>query len=232
MAKLDDIHSIALKKLQKRFSLTPVNLKHPLPERSLRVLGLIKIDGKVFSSDEFLRVLAMNITIAFVRGVRTIFIGPRTELNLPVFSTEVILSGNKRTFFLDVQRRGGYDRHDDSELYNRLVAIKENYPELLTEPMKQGREIDKTFSKAACYVKISRDQDEQALKLFHEYLDVFLGMVQQTQPLIGEALETARRDYDVYTNTVVDHDPAAKVYRILFGKKGGVERVKELFFAS
>ncbi|MCK5256877.1 MAG: hypothetical protein KAQ81_12680 [Deltaproteobacteria bacterium] len=50
--------------------------------------------------------------------------------------------------------------------------------------------------------------------------------------MIGEALETARRDYEAYTNTVVDHDPAAKVYRILFGKKGGIERVKELFFAS
>jgi hypothetical protein len=57
-------------------------------------------------------------------------------------------------------------------------------------------------------------------------------MVQQTQPLTGDALETAHRDYDVYTNTVIDHDPAAKVYKILFGKKGGVERVKELFFPS
>ncbi len=230
MPQLDDIHLIAHEKLQKRFSLTPVTLKHPLPERSLRALGLIKIDGEVFNSKEFLRVLLMNINVAFVRGVRTIFLGPKTDLDLPVFSTEVILSGNTRDFFLDVQRRGGYDHHDDTDLYNKLVGIKEKYPELFAHPLKQGREIDKTFSKAACYVKISRDQDEQALKLFHEYLDVFLGMVEQAQPLEGDTLEQARRDYDIYTNTVVDHDPAAKVYRILFGKKGGVERVKELFF--
>ena len=232
MERLDDIHIIAQEKLQKRFSLTSENLKHPLPERSLRALGLVRIDGKVFNSNEFLRVLILNVNVAFLREVRTIFLGPRTELDLPVFSTEVILMGKKRMFFLDVQRRGGYDRHDDSELYNRLIAIKENYPELLVEPLSAGREIEKTFSKAACYVKISRDQDEQALKLFHEYLDTFLGMVKQTQPLTGNVLETARRDYDVYTNTVIDHDPAAKIYKILFGKKGGVERVKELFFAS
>ena len=231
MAKLDDIHLIVQEKLQKRFTLTPENLKHPLPERSWRVLGLVKIDGKVFNSDEFLRVLILNVNVAFLREVRTIFLGPRTELDLPVFSTEVILMGKKRMFFLDVQRRGGYDRHDDSELYNRLVAIKENYHELLAEPLSAGREIEKTFSKAACYVKISRDQDEQALKLFHEYLDAFLEMVHQAQPLTGDALETARRDYDMYTNTVIDHDPAAKIYKILFGKKGGIERVKELFFA-
>ena len=230
MARLEDIHSITLEKLQKQFSLNAVNLKHPMPERPLRTLGVVKIDGRVFSSDEFLRVLIMNINLAFVRGVRTIFLGPRTELNLPVFSTEVILSGNKRTFFLDVQRRGGYGHHDDTELYNRLIAIKDNYPTLCAETVTQKSEIQKTFSKAVCYVKITEDQDEQALNLFHEYLDVFIEMVHQAQPLTGDALELARRDYDAYTNTVIDHDPAAKVYKMLYGKKGGVERVMELFF--
>ena len=231
MTRLDDIHLIAHEKLQKQFTLTPVRLKHPLPERSMRALGLVKIDGKVFSSDKFLRVLLMNINVAFFREVRTIFLGPKVELNLPIFSSETILMGNKRMFFLDVQRRGGYDRHDDTALYSRLVAIKEKYPDLLAKPQKMGREIDKTFSQAACYVETSRDQDEQALTLFHEYLDVFLEMVQHTQSLTGDLLEQAHRDYDTFTNTVVDHDPAAKIYRILFGKKGGVERVLELFFA-
>ena len=160
MTRLDDIHLIAHEKLQKQFTLTPVRLKHPRPERSMRALGLVKIDGKVFSSDKFLRVLLMNINVAFFREVRTIFLGPKVELNLPVFSSETILMGNKRMFFLDVQRRGGYDRHDDTALYSRLVAIKEKYPDLLAKPQKMGREIDKTFSQAACYVETSRDQDE------------------------------------------------------------------------
>ncbi len=60
MKRLDDIHLIAFEKLQKQFSLNPVTLKHPLPERSLRALGLVRIDGKVLSSDKFLRVLIMN----------------------------------------------------------------------------------------------------------------------------------------------------------------------------
>ena len=232
MKRLDDIHLIAFEKLQKQFSLNPVTLKHPLPERSLRALGLVKIDGKVLSSDKFLRVLILKVAVAFFREVRTIFLGPKTELDLPIFSSETILMGKNRMIFLDVQRRGGYGHHDDTELYDRLVAIKEKYPDLLARPMKMGREIDKTFSRASCYVKISRDQDEQALELFHEYLDVYLSRVQQTRPLTGEVLEQARRDYETYTNTVIDHDPAAKIYRILFGKEGGVERVKELFFAS
>ena len=231
MAQLDDLHTIAREKLQGRFSLDPVNLKHPLPEKPLRALGLMNIDGNVFSSKEFMRVLILNITMGFVRGVRTIFLGPRIELGLPIFSAEIILQ-KKRMFFLDIQRRGGYDKHDDTELYNRLVGIKEKYPELFTEPLQQSGEILKTFSKAACYSSISKDLDDQALKLFHEYLDVYLELIQKTQPLTGEALTQAQQDYDAYTNTLVDHDPAAKIYRILFGKKGGEESVLDLFFAK
>jgi len=232
MARLKDIHSVTLEKLQKQFSLNAVELKYPMPERPLRTLGVVKIDGRVFISDEFLRVLIMNITLAFVRGVRTIFLGPRVELDLPVFSSETILMGKKRLFFLDIQRRGGYGHHEDTELYNRLIAIKEKYHALFTETVTQKSEIQKTFSKAVCYVKITEDQDEQALNLFHEYLDVFLEIVQQAQPLTGDPLELARRDYNAYTNTVIDHDPAAKVYKMLFGKKGGMERILELFFPS
>ena len=232
MAGLEDIHLIAHEKLQKQFSLNPVNLKHPLPERSLRALGLVKIDGKVLSSEQFLRVLILTVNVAFLREVRTVFLGPRIELDLPVFSSETILMGEKRMFFLDVQRRGGYGRHDDSALYDRLVAIRERYPTLFAKPLKMGREIDKTFSKAFCYVSISRDQDKQALDLFHAYLDVYLEMVQQTKPLTGDRLAMAKQDHETYARTVIDHDPAAKVYRVLFGKRGGVERVKELFFAA
>ena len=133
--------------------------------------------------------------------------------------------------FLDIQRRGGYGRHDDSQLYDRLMAVKDRYGPLFTEPLKQTGDIEQTFSKAACYMKITKDQDEQALNLCHDYLDIYLELLQQTQPLFGKALDQARRDYDTYTNTVIDHDPAAKVYKILFGKKGGVGRVRELFFA-
>lgn len=231
MAGLEDIHLIANEKLQKQFALTPVGLKHPLPERAWRALGLVKIEGKVLNSDRFLRVLILKVNVAFLREVRTIFLGPRIELDLPVFSSETIIMGEKRMFFLDVQRRGGYGRHDDSALYDRLVAIRGKHPDILTSPLKMGREIDKTFSKAYCYVSIAKEQDAQALELFHAYLDVYLEMVKKTQPLTGDRLVQAKQDHETYARTVLDHDPAAKVYRVLFGKQGGTERVKELFFA-
>ena len=48
MADLMDIHSRAQAEMRKRYELKPVSLKHPFPERPLRALGLMKIDGEVF----------------------------------------------------------------------------------------------------------------------------------------------------------------------------------------
>ena len=55
MSRLMNIHAIVQDELRRHFDLRPVQLKHPLPERPLRALGLMHIDGEVFSSDKLLR---------------------------------------------------------------------------------------------------------------------------------------------------------------------------------
>ena len=98
-ARLEDINDIAYEKVKNSFSLQPVRLKYPLPERSTRALGLIKIDGSAFSSQELLRVLLLNINVAYLRGVRTIFFGPRIELGLPFFFNRSNPCREKTDFF-------------------------------------------------------------------------------------------------------------------------------------
>ena len=116
MAQLEDILDNAYEKLSSRFSFSDVTLKHPLPERPLRMFGLLKIDGRVLSSNKLSRVLLLSSSI-FSRGSRSIFLSPRENMDLPIFSTEVILLGKMRGFLVDIQRRGGYERHDDTEFY-------------------------------------------------------------------------------------------------------------------
>ena len=53
MESLKEIHNIALPELKKKFTLDPVSLKYPFPERPLRTLGLVRINGDVFSSEKF-----------------------------------------------------------------------------------------------------------------------------------------------------------------------------------
>jgi len=230
METLKEIHRIALAELNKRFSLNTVPLKYPFPERSPRTLGLVKSDGDVLSSEKFSRVVLMRINLPVYLSVRSIFLRPRMELDLPVFSCETVITGKKRMFLVDIHRTGESTGHDDSALFDKLIKIRGRYPDLLKNKKTQQGEIQSVFSKAVCQVKIREDLDEQAINIFREYLGVFSEMVEKSTPLSGEALDKAKHAFEGYLKTVVDHDPGVKGYKMLFGKEGGVTRALDIFF--
>jgi hypothetical protein len=230
MASLRDIHPIAQAELKSTFPLTPVSLKYPFPERPLRTLGLVKVDGDVFSSEKFSRAVFFRLNLPVYMGVRSIFLRPRMEYDLPVFSCETVITGKKRLFILDIHRTGESRGHDDSALFDRLMKIRDGYPDLLKEKTTTGGEIETVFSKAICQVKITAELDDQALSLFRDYLGVFTDLVEKATPLSGAALEQAKQAFEDYLKTVVDHDPGFKGYKMLFGKEGGVDRALNIFF--
>lgn len=230
MASLRDIHPIAQAELQSKFPLTPVSLKYPFPERPLRTLGLVKVEGEVFSSEQFSRAVFFRLNLPVYMGVRSIFLRPRMEYDLPVFSCETVITGKKRMFILDIHRTGESSGHDDSALFERLIKIRDGYPDLLKEKTTTGGEIETVFSKAICQVKITAELDDQAISLFRDYLEVFTDLVEKATPLSGAALEQAKQAFEGYLETVVDHDPGFKGYKMLFGKEGGVDRALNIFF--
>jgi hypothetical protein len=152
------------------------------------------------------------------------------EYDLPVFSCETVITGTKRMFILDIHRTGKSRGHDDSALFDRLIKIREGYPDLLKEKTTTGGEIETVFSKAICQVKIGAELDDQAISLFRDYLGVFTDLVEKATPLSGTALEEAQQAFEGYLETVVDHDPGFKGYKMLFGKEGGVDRALNIFF--
>lgn len=230
MTSLRDIHPIALAELKKRHTLKPVALKHPFPERPIRTLGLVKVDGEVFSSEKLTRVVMFRLNLPAYMAVRSFFIRPRMELDLPVFSCETVILGKKRMFIVDIHRTGESTGHDDSALFDRLVKIRDGYPDLLKEKTTTGGEIQSVFSRAICQVKIMENLDSQALSLFREYLGVFMELVEKATPLTGEALERAKQAFEAYLKTVIDHDPGFKGYKMLFGKENGTSRALNIFF--
>ena len=230
MESLSEIHPIAMSLLKKRFSLSSVSLKYPLPERPIRTLGLVKIDGEVFSSEKFSRVVLMRVKLPFYMDASSTFLLPRMELGLPVFDAEVLIMGKKRIFMVDIQGRGESTRHEDSAIFDRFIKIRERYPSLLEKKVKQLGKIQSVFSEAACQVKITKDRDVQALSLFREYFESFLEMVDKTTPLSGDALDQARQSSEGYLKTVLYHDPGVKAYKMIFGKEDGVKRALDIFF--
>jgi hypothetical protein len=230
MGSLKDIHSVAMAELKKRFSLNNVALKHPFPERPARLLGLVKIEGDVFSSEKFYRVVMMKSNM-LVRTVYSIFVRPRMEFDLPVLSCETVIGGKKTMFLVDVHRAGGGERPGDAEFFDRLIKIRDKYPALLKGATTLKGKIQSVFSRAHCLVNITENEDDDALNLFREYFTVYLEMVERASSLTGDALVQARQAYEEYLKTIVEHDPGVRMYKLLFGKKGGETRALDIFFA-
>lgn len=232
MGSLRDINEFVMDKLKGRVVLNPVSLKFPFPERPLRILGLVKIEGEVYSSEKFTRILLMRATIPWLRDVYSIYFNPKVDFDLPIFTSDIVIKGRGRLFILDIHRRKGGERPDDTALYERLIEIRGKYPSLLKNKTSLRGPIQNIFSKAACLVNITEDQDSDALQLFRGYLAVFLEVVEGALPLTGEALAKAHENFERYLKTIVEYDPGVKVYTKLFGKEGGVTRALDLFFGQ
>ena len=127
MADLMNIHSRAQAEMRKRYQLKPVALKHPFPERPLRALGLMKIDGEVFSTDRLLRIVFIRPQLPVYFAVRSNFIRPHVEYDLPVFAGEVMQTGTKKMLIVDIHR-AGKTHHDDSAIFDRMLTIRNRYP--------------------------------------------------------------------------------------------------------
>ncbi len=229
MANLMDIHSIVQAELSRRYRLEPVVLKHPFPERPVRALGLMKIHGEVFSTDRFLRVVFIRPQLPVYFAVRSNFIRARVEYDLPVFAGEVMRTGSKKMLIADIHR-AGKTHHDDSQMFEQMLAIRNRYPELLKYEKKTKGRVQNIFSPAACQVTFPPELDDQAAEIYIEYLRLFCDMVDAAEPKSGEELKKNQAVFDEYLKTIVDHDPGLNVWKVLFGKKGGIERSLDMHY--
>jgi len=230
MTDLMNIHTAAQEEIKKYFSLNSVRLKHPFPERPIRALGLMNINGEVFESDKLLRAVFIRPELPIYFAVRSMFIRPRVEYDLPVFAGEIMRTGSKKMLIVDIHRTGK-THHDDSELFEKMKKIRDKYPELTKHTKKQKDDIQQVFSEASCQVILTPELEGRAESIFKEYLTLFCEMVKDAQPVSGEELKKTEAVFEDYLKTLVDHDPGVGIWKVLFGEKGGIERSMDMHFA-
>jgi len=231
MDSLIEINRVALDAIDKKLSLRPAPLRHPLPARSARTLGLVTVDGKILESERYNRVIAIQTRFPFPVTSISIFIGLRNEYDFPVFSSEVVLLGRKKRFFMvETHTPGGDGRNNDRTLFDRLVQVKANYPALLEKQTKVRAETQNVLNETALAANLTNSLDGEAMKLFLDYLDVYLDTAEKAQPVTESAMEAARQGFERYMEDELAHGFGVKAYKMIFGKKGGEDRAKEHFF--
>jgi hypothetical protein len=198
MGALKDIHKEIAIGLEKHFSLDRVMLSYPLPVRPKRMLGLVGMDGEVFSTDKIMRAVFFRISLPVFLNVYTTFIRSRIEYDLPVLICEVVFVGKKIILVLDVHRTGDVaELEQDKPLFDKLSEIRSRYDDLLAFEMEaRGSLAEIVASRAMCRLKIGAAQENRAVELIKEYIDAFGDAVVSSPKLSGEALARAQKDFD------------------------------------
>ena len=232
MGALQNVHNEIAHDLKKHFPLQEVQLKYPFPVRPRRVLGLVKLDGEVYSTDKLQRVVCMRITLPVFMKVYSTFIRPRIEYDLPAFLCEAVYTGSKLLMVLDVHRTGDVaELEKDKSFFDRLMDVRRRYDDLLRfQKQAKGSVANLVQSRATCRLSLTAEHEERTLALVKEYLDAFAKYVVQSQALSGEELESVKKDFDRYLQSVVEHDPGVKGSKVLFGEKEGIERAMDIFY--
>jgi hypothetical protein len=226
-----NIHDGTFAELRRRYDLSAVDLKHPFPERPWRMLGLLKFDGEAYCSERLVRALFLKTSVVGT-SARSLLLCPRMEFNFPVFSNETIMMGRQVLFLVDVQQVFPAPERGSAGLFDDLQAIRSRYPDLLLNPAVVRGEIARSFSPAAVYVKLDPDRDVGAGELLQQYLDRYLDALDAALPVSDGLRAGARQAFDDYANLVIEHDPAMRFLRRMFGNAGARERAHDMFFGK
>jgi hypothetical protein len=230
MTDISTLQNNAIELMQKAMPTTPVTLKFPFPVRPRRMLGLIKFDGQIYSTEKITRAVFMQIKMPAFMKVFSTFISPKIEYDLPVFTCETILMGKKRVFVIDAHASGAGGKRQYDEFFARLMEIRKQYPELIKHHKTSKEGISSLQSEAACRLKIPCELDEQAGALFSEYFSAYLELINSAEPATGLVRAKLQTSFDKYLETVVDHDPGVKANCMFFGKKEGLERALDIYY--
>ena len=225
------IHDETFAELNRRYCLGEADLKHPFPERPWRLLGLLKFDGEAYCAERLVRALLLKVS-AFGTASRSLLLCPRVEYNFPVFSNETILVRGRVLFLVDVQQVFPAKTRSLGSLFDDLQEVRARYPDLLEDPAPVTGEIARGFSPAALYVRLDSALYDRASEVLQCYLHRYLDALDAVQPVVSENIADACREFDAYANLVVDHDPAMRFLRRMFGAAGARERAYDMFFGK
>jgi hypothetical protein len=225
------IHDETFAELNRRYRMDKAVLKHPFPERPWRLLGLLKFDGEAYCAEQFARALLLKVS-AFGTASRSLLLCPRHEYNFPVFSNETILVRGRVLFLVDVQQVFPANARSLGTLFEDLQEIRSRYKDVLGEPVQVRGEIARGFSPAALYVRLDSGLYGRASEVLQCYLRRYLDALDEVQPALADTLDDTRREFDAYADLVVNHDPAMRFLRRMFGSAGARERAYDMFFGK
>jgi hypothetical protein len=216
--------------LAKSYALTPFEVKpeyrkiHPA-----KMLKLFKILVSSYTTDRLARINSLDATMFVFMKMYTLMIRPDYSYNLPMPSVDFIFIGKKRVFVIEVIDPAKIDDDNKRVHYDRMRVWQETVKQYEQSPTKDWyKDFLTDFS---IHIKADESRDEELFNIYRTFLEAYLDMAKNAQPLSPELRDRVKSGIEAYVGTLLAKGgPAVDVFKKFLGPEGQKEYVRTVMF--
>ena len=211
-------------------ALTPFEVKpeyrtiHPA-----KMLKLFKIEVSSYTGDRLARVNSLDATMFVFMKMFTLMIRPDYSYNLPMISVDFIFIGKKRVFVIEVIDPAKIDDENKRMHYDMMRVWQD-----MVQQYEQSSSPDwsKEFvTDFSIHIKADEKQDDELFEIYQTFLEAYLAMAKNAQPLAVEQRDKLRVGMETYVDTLLDKGgPAVDVFEKFLGPEKQREYVRTVMF--
>jgi len=194
-----------------------------------KMLKLFKILVTSYTGDRLARVNSLDATMFIFMKMYTLMIRPDYNYNLPVLSVDFIFIGKKRVFVIEVIDPAKIDDENKRVHYDRMRVWQDTVKQYEQSPTKDWyKDFLTDFS---IHIKADETKDAELFKIYQTFLEAYLDMAKNAQPLSPELRDKVKVGFETYVDTLLGKGgPAVDVFKKFLGPDGQKEYVRTVMF--
>ena len=195
-----------------------------------KALKLLKFSIEAWQSDRFKRINTLDASLMLFMKMYTLLILPNYNYNLPMLSVDIIFMGGGRVFVIELIDPAVIKDDNLEAGYAKMRALKpaEGTLEKMEVSMEWAKDAVRDVS---IHSRADRTRDDLLFDLYTSYLNIYLDMARNAQPLSAEESGTVKSGMEWYVDTLIAQGgPAVNVFKTLLGPEKQKEYVRTVMF--
>ena len=217
--------------LAQKFNLKPYPIKPEYQKiHPWKALKLFKILFQSQEGEKLARVNTLDATMGLFMKMYTLLIRPNYDFNLPMFSVDFIFIGGKRVFVIEIIDPAHIE---DDNIKKHYAQMRARIPEVKQfEPMEVNMDWCKDIvTDFSLHFNADRSNDELLFDIYKTYLNAYLDMAQNAEPLSPAMSTKVQEGIEGYVSTLLAKGgPAVNVFKTLLGPEKQQEYVRTVMF--
>lgn len=217
--------------LAQKFDLKPYPIKPEYQKmHPWKALKLFKILFQSQEGEKLARVNTLDATMGLFMKMYTLLMRPNYNFNLPMFSVDFIFIGGKRVFVIEIIDPAHIE---DDNIKKHYAQMRARMPEVeqfehMDIEMEWCKDIVTDFS---IHINAERADDELLFDIYKTYLNAYLDMAQNAEPLSPEMSIKVQEGIEGYVSSLLAKGgPAVNVFKTLLGPEKQKEYVRTVMF--